>query len=505
MKDWPAVRGAARKIFKVDRNSAEGHFLSGLAEAGTGRSVQAARAFKQALQSDTKRYDAAIELMRQSVASGRPADAFELLNRYEASLDNSPYYLEMAADTAIRMGLHERAYRLYRRATELQPEIQRFGAGLAASAVLVGEIDQADNIYRGLLEKNPQHQRNHYELAKLKSANNFEHVESMKDVLLQTKLPEERNIFLCYALGKELEDLGEWDESFRYLKLGGDAAKRVSGYDVAEDERLVDTIIETCGAQWLAAGEADTNPSDKVPIFVVGLPRTGTTLVERILSSHSAVQSVDETHFVEMALKRCTGIRSRENLNETIVKAAAGIAGNRIADTYMECVNYRLGSAPYFIDKYPENFYCAGFIARSFPQAKIVQVTRHPMDACFAMYKQSYFRYAYSLADLGRYYLAYRRLRDHWASVLGDRIVDIGYESLVADQEQQTRTLLEKLRLPFEEGCLRFHENITPSATASTIQVREKIHSRSVGRWKHYAEHLEPLRKHLDASGIDVA
>ena len=126
------------------------------------------------------------------------------------------------------------------------------------------------------------------------------------------------------------------------------------------------------------------------------------------------------------------------------------------------------------------------------------------MDACFAMYKQSYFRYAYTFEDLGQYYVAYHRLLDHWRKTLGDRLIEVEYESLVEDQEGQTRALLEKLGLKFEEACLHFEQNLTASNTASTVQIREKIHARSVNRWTHFEDHLQPLRTYLENAGIAV-
>ncbi len=137
-------------------------------------------------------------------------------------------------------------------------------------------------------------------------------------------------------------------------------------------------------------------------------------------------------------------------------------------------------------------------------ETRVPQVRRHPMDACFAMYKQSFFKFAYTLDDLGRYYVAYNRLLRHWRETLKARLIEVKYESLVADQEGQTRELLEKLGLDFEEACLNFEQNITASTTASSVQVREKIHARSVNRWKHFAKHLQPLKSHLENAGINV-
>jgi hypothetical protein len=157
-----------------------------------------------------------------------------------------------------------------------------------------------------------------------------------------------------------------------------------------------------------------------------------------------------------------------------------------------------------FIDKYPENCFYLGFIARAFPEARIVLLLRNPMDTCFALYKQSYFRYAYRLEDLGRFYVAYERLVRHWRDVLGARLIEVEYERLVTDQENQTRRLLDRLGLGFEAACLEFEKNLTPAATASAVQVREKMHGRSIGKWKFFENQLRPLRQHLEAAGIAI-
>lgn len=505
-KNWPDVYASAKMILKRDGNSPEGHFLKGLADKAGQHQASAARSFRQALNLDSNRYDAAIELAHQYLQVGRNSEAMSLLERYKGYLGNSPLYLDLAAATYSRLGLHESAWELRRKACDLQPEIQRFQENLAASGVLLGRVEEAKRIYTDLLERYPKHRRNHYEYSKLVTATDTQHIDVMKAVLAEDTRSAEENIFLYYALGKELEDIGLWNESFEYYKRGGDAAKSVSGYDVSTDLDLIDLIISIFDQTWIANAQSagEDKLRGRTPIFIVGLPRTGTTLVERIISSHSEVQSIDETHFIEMALKKCSGIACNEYMSAAVIKAAAAKHPELLTDAYMNFASYRLAEQSFFVDKYPENFSYAGFIARAFPKAKIVQVTRHPMDACFAMYKQSYFRYAYSMEDLGRYYVAYRRLQSHWESVLGDRLTSVSYESLVAEQETETRKLLENVGLPFEDACLNFDENQSPSATASTVQVREKIHSRSVGRWKHFAEQLSSLREYLEAAGITV-
>jgi tetratricopeptide (TPR) repeat protein len=507
--NWPVVQACARELLTLDRKNPEGWFLSGLAEKAAGRSRQAVDALRRVIRLDSTRYDAAIELAWLHWSAMRHREARDLLERYENQLGNSPLYLDLAADTWTRLGLHARAWPLYLKASELQPGIEKFQASLAACAVLLGKIREAKSLYLQLLDKHPHHQRNHYELSRLERARDTQHIEQMKQVLDSTRLPAEKNIFLYYAIAKELEDLGRWEESFDYYRRGGDAAAqgaRAAGYDVSSDIALMDRIIEVCSPEWLARDSAaDSGVSAKrTPLFVVGLPRTGTTLTERILSSHSLVESADETFFLQIAIRRASGVQSRADMNPRMIAAAARQDIGTIARDYLDAVSYRLGDKPLFIDKYPFNFLYLGFIVRAFPGARVVHLRRHPMDACFAMYKQSFFRFAYTLDDLARYYAGYDRLSRYWREHLGERLIELEYESLVADPDRQIRGLLERLGLGFEQACLDFHLNQAPSATASAVQVREQAHTRSVGRWRKFERQLQPLRDRLEAAGIDT-
>jgi tetratricopeptide (TPR) repeat protein len=465
-RDWAAVSNCAKEILKQNSESPEGH----------GR---------------------------------RNADAADLLARYVDMLDNSPRYLDMAGTVYSDIGMPARAWPLFQRANELQPGIDLFQANLAACGVFLGKIEEASDIYKRLLKKYPAHQRNHYQLARLEKAKNSTHVEQMKELIHSLGLPPDQNVFVYYAIGKELEDLEQWDDAFHHFKMAGDAVESVAEYDVATDVEIIDKIIETCTADWLSTDTrtASTDNSQKTPIFIVGLPRTGTTLTERIVSNHSQVESVGETQFLQMVVRRESEVKSVERITSAMIEAAAKKDISLIADGYMEAVDYRLGDKPMFIDKLPFNYLYLGFIAKAYPHARIIHLKRHPLDACFAMYKQVFtwaYKFSYTLKSLGRYYVAYNRLCNHWREVLGDRLIEVEYESLVADQEHQTRVLLEKLGLDFEEACLNFDQNITASTTASSVQVREKIHTRSVNRWKNFEKQLQPLKEYLENAGIAV-
>jgi len=508
-QDWATVARCAAELLRQQPGSAEGHFLNGLVEKASRRPVKALQEFEKALALDADRYDAAVELANQYSFARRNGEAAALLGRYSEKLHNSPVYLNLAGTVYTEIGMPLEARPLFKKATELQPEVDLFQANLAACDVYLGNIDEARTIYRALLQRFPDHRQNHYRLSRLQKATDSSHIEQMKAVLDNSDEPADRNIFMYYAIGKELEDLERWDEAFEYYRKGGDAVCSVAQYDVATDVALIDQIIETCTGEWLEntpPGPA-AKGTDQTPIFIVGLPRTGTTLTERILSSHSQVTSVGETLFLQMVLRRESGVKSVENMNPAMITALAHKDMKLIADGYLDALKYRLGDEPMFIDKLPFNFLFLGFIAKAWPQARIIHLTRNPMDSCFSMYKQVFtwaYKFSYSLDGLGRYYVAYDRLKNHWREVLSDRVIEVEYESLTTDQERQTRILLDKLGLEFEQACLDFDKNEAPSATASSVQIREKVHSRSVNKWTHFARQLQPLKEYLETAGIRV-
>lgn len=505
-QDWPTVHLCANGILARQADHPEGLFLLGLVEKASNHPRKAMDAFEAVLRSDPDRYDAAVELASQYSMARRNGDVAALLARYESRLDNSPKYLDMAGTTYTQIGQPEKAWPLYKKACQLQPEISLFRGNLAACAVYVGELDVAKEAYEELLRENPQHQRNHYHLSRIARAKDTRHIEQMQQALRAANLPPDRNIFMNFAIGKEYEDMERWDEAFEHYKQGCDAAYKISNYDVATDVAIVDKVIEVCSAEWLASSQPAERDGPK-PLFIVGLPRTGTTLTERIVGSHSKVESVGETEFMQMVIRRESGVSSVEKMTPEMIELSARKDPEVIRDGYLDAVNYRLTGSPLFIDKLPFNVLYLGFIARAWPDQPVILMHRNPMDSCFSMYKQIFtwaYKFSYNLDTLASYYVAYDRLCRHWRDLLGDRLIEVTYEDLVSDQESQTRRLLDRLGLEFEDACLRFEENAAPSTTASSVQVREKVHSGSVRRWQRFEKQLEPLRQQLEASGIST-
>jgi hypothetical protein len=254
---------------------------------------------------------------------------------------------------------------------------------------------------------------------------------------------------------------------------------------------------------------AGTVASDDDPIFIVGLPRSGTSLVERILSSHSAVATAGELDCFALSLtdaahRRCgrAQIPRRE-----LVAISATLDFPALGRDYLERAQAAFGGTGCFIDKMPLNYLYCGLIRRALPGARIVHVTRHPMAVCYAMYKtlfKSGYPFSYDLGEIAQYYLAYHRLMRHWRSLIGEALYEIRYESVVADQNAETRKLLEYCGLEWEDACLAFHLNSSPSTTASASQVRRPLYDSSVSQWRAYEAQLGDLKGRLEAAGIEL-
>ncbi|MFY8140717.1 MAG: sulfotransferase family protein, partial [Caulobacter sp.] len=304
----------------------------------------------------------------------------------------------------------------------------------------------------------------------------------------------DRALHVGHALARLAEDAGDPPRALAWLARAKAARLREVAYDPARDTGLFAAARAT-------VGPVARDATDAAPIFIVGLPRTGTTLVDRILSSHPDVVSVGELTDFALILKRMAGTPSPLVLDEATLAAAAG-GGLDLAEAgrrYLEAVAPLAGAAR-SLDKMPLNVVYAGLIHRALPNARIICLRRHPMDAGLSNYRQlfatrfPYYDYALDLEYTGRYVAGFEALADHWAASLpADRYINFRYEDLVADQEGQTRRLLAHSGLDWDPACLAFHENAAPVATASAVQVRSPIHPGSVGRWKRYGEGLAPM------------
>ena len=311
---------------------------------------------------------------------------------------------------------------------------------------------------------------------------------------------------LSFALAKEYEDLGEYARAFDHLKTSKSLIRARSSYRTAHDEALFEALMSVTPA----ASSAVAGYATREPIFVIGMPRSGTTLVERILSSHPDVHSAGELQQFGAAVKRRSGMPGPALLDAAIVTATRNSDWQQLGQAYLASTRPLSGQSPRFVDKLPHNFLYAGFIANALPQASIVCVRRNPMDTCLGNFRQLFSEtspfhgYALDLLDTGRYYLLFDRLMQHWQQQFPGRILEVNYEELVHDQEAGTRRLLNFCQLSWHDDCLAFETNQAPVATASAAQVRSPMYRTAVNRWKRYEPQLRELRALLEAAGIAI-
>ena len=412
-----------------------------------------------------------------------------------AKTQHDPQLLGRAAELHTQLTDHDGARRAFEAAAELKPDDLGVSYNLASAEIACGQLETAEARLDALIARAPGDFDAAYNRATIRTQTpDRNHIEELKRGLAAGG--SQRGEFaLCYALAKELEDVGEYDESFAYLKRGAASRKALLQYNVESDVQTLASLAENFDGAYFRQNKPGCD--DHVPIFVVGLPRSGTTLVDRILSSHPEVGSVGEVNDFALALTRHAGGSSgKGSLIKKSVDADVGAIGRQ----YAQSIKQRHPGATYVVDKTPLNFLYLGLIAKSLPNAKIVHIVRDDMDVGFAMYKTLFrmgYPFSYDLTDIGKYIRAKSALMDHWNAVMGERIQTVSYERLIANPDQQTRNLIQNLGLKWSDQCLEFYENRSPTATASAAQVRRPIYSTSVNKWRNYQKHLGALSKAL--------
>ncbi len=420
--------------------------------------------------------------------SGEARQAFEAAEAASKIIDGAPETLDALGAIFGLLGLHQRAKEFFLRAVAARPDVSQYLFNLAATERMTGALDEAEAHCDAAIALDRHYGLAHYLHSDLRiQTADRNHIEEMEALIRGGKLAWPSEVMLRFALGKEYEDLDVHDRAFDHVDAGCDLQHRSITHDRAAEIAEIDRII-THTRTWIDA--APPGYSAAAPVFVAGLPRTGTTLVERIIASHSAMSSVGETGAFATEMRRA--------MKDTSTRDDLADIGRRYVDSVTA---FRVPQNVRFIDKTLQNYLYCGLIHAALPAARIILVQRHPLDACWAIYKahfQGKFSFSYHQIELAEYYLAYRRLSRHWRATLpSDVLLEINYEDIVRDQSAASRRLIAFVGLPWDDEVLRFHESPAPSATASAVQVRRPIYSSSVGKWRHHAERLAPLRARL--------
>jgi tetratricopeptide (TPR) repeat protein len=330
------------------------------------------------------------------------------------------------------------------------------------------------------------------------------HVESLRAYLDGFPPPKEA-VNAYFALGKELEDLGDYGPSFEMFQAGAALQKRLIRYSLADELANMRGLMETFRPEaFEAIPESGVTES---PVFIVGLPRTGTTLVERLITRRGDVRSAEEIYDFTLAFTSVIDEYLAANSGRGLAPLAAALEVDygEVAQRYLASMRGMLGDAAMYLDKTPFNYLYCGLIRKAFPRARIVHVVRDPMDACFAVFKTLFSRayyYSYDLGELAEYYVAYREIMDHWRRLMPDAILDVHYEALVSDPLTESRRITDFVGIPWSEELMEIQDSPQACSTASAAQVREPIYTSSIGRWRNVAEGMESVRRRLEAARL---
>ena len=393
----------------------------------------------------------------------------------------------------------------FERAISLDSAPAAFHYNKACVLRFAGNFSAAETSFNAAIMRQPDDCEAYWTRASLrKQSANDNHIAEIESAIKKYE-NHPKKYFLHFALAKENEDVESYDAAFSALIQANSSKRQIMQYDVDHDLGVLAALTQAYDASMFTDVKGC---SDESPIFIVGMPRTGTTLVERILASHSQVHAAGELNnfaLEMMRLVRSSGFAGASK--SELIEHTKQLDFARLGENYLRSVASVRGDTPFFIDKLPFNYLYAGLIHLALPKAKIIHVQRNPMDTCYAVYKQ-YFKdaypFSYDLVELGKYYLAYRDLMEHWKSVLPKQVITtVDYEQLVAQPEPSARALVQACGLDWQDSCLRFYENKGASKTASAVQVRQPVYRSSVNKWQRYAEGLAPLTQLLDQAKVE--
>jgi tetratricopeptide (TPR) repeat protein len=491
-----------RQVLQKEQDNVDALRMLGLIAAAAGQMDEAAHLLKQALSHAPDHVAAMFELGRILKDLERHEEAINVYQKLvELQPDNAKAHYRLGAALA-PAALTERASASYQRCLELTPNHTGAWLGLGHMLKTLGRQDEGIAAYQRCRELEPSFGEAYYSLANLKTYKfNEDEIAHMQAQLEDPELKDSSRVNFLFSLGKAFENRKDYATAWRYYDEGNSAQRVLVSYDPVLTETTNDDLVSFFSAEFFRELGAVGN-TDASPVFVLGMPRSGSTLVEQIIASHSQVEGTSELPYLGRLTKSLNANRADGMQYPKVLAELEGRHFQRLGAQYLELAQmHRVEGKAHFIDKMPNNFPLVGFIHCILPNAKIIDARRHPLDACVGNLKQLYARgqnFTYDQTDLGEYYLQYQRMMDHWDAVLPGKVLRVQYEETVANLEQQVQRILEYLELPWEDSCVNFHETERAVRTASSEQVRQPIYTSGVGFWKHWDSEIEELKMVLE-------
>jgi len=499
-----AAEASCRELLALAPEDADGWFLAGMVALGQRRGADALAGLRRAaaLKPASAEYQAQLArcLLLVNDLPGALAAASAVLD----STDRNALALDTAGVVFSHAGDHHQAAQSFRRAVDLAPGNAAFQFNLGSALRFIGDFTGAERAWLDCLAADPAHWRAWPALVNLRPQAAEEGRRArLEDLLAGAAGDPAAILMLNMALARVCEDTGDFAAAFQHLAAGKAARRRRLGYRSADDAALF-AAIERRYAEPVTSPEG---PADG-PVFVLGMPRTGTTLVERILTGHPLLAAGGELPWLPLLVQRAGRGGGQRRLDAVALERAAATDPESLGTAYLQLAGAQRGGAARFTDKQPVNFLFAGLVARALPGARMICLRRDPLDTCVANFRQllaqdfSYYDYSWDLADIGRYWLLFDRLVTHWRRALPGRFLELSYEALVEDPERETRKLLGFCNLPWHPGCLEFAGRDEPVATASAVQVRRGLNREGLGRWRRYEPWLGELKALLAEQGV---
>jgi tetratricopeptide (TPR) repeat protein len=505
--NWSMVQDRAAQVLLAVPDDAHVHFMAGVADLQTGQVAGALAALREACRLAPGQADYIAHHAQALARARRLREACVAADQAMPLAHDDPLILDMLGQVYLQANAIGPSATAFRRAAALRPGHAPFRFNLGYALAALGDVAGAQHELEACIGLEPGHWAAHLSLAKLQRQT----IETWHGVRLRRLLERHgrdtgAQIFLNIALGKEYEDLGDHPMAFEHYARGKAAARSTRPPSADRDRAMFEALLRAFPA---AQGAAGSGTAD-APIFIVGMPRTGTTLLDRIVASHPDVYSAGELQNFATLLQRASNSRAALLSMPDIAAHTRQVDWPQLGAAYIESTRPATAGKPRFTDDMPHNFLYAGFIARALPNARILCLRRDPLDTCLGNFRHlfklesGFYDYSLDLLDTGRYYIQFDRLIAHWRDVLPGRILEVSYESLVETPETSVRQVLAFCGLSWDEACLRSESNTTPVNTPNAWQVRAPIYKTAVGRWRHYAPQLGALRELLAGAGIPL-